>query len=262
MTAFPARLLAAAAVLLNARLLVAACPPDSVKVGPTCVDKYEASVWQIDASNTTLIGKVQAGTATLSDLNGGGAIQVSPSSSCSPAFPSTFPATGNWTMPLYAVSVAGVHPTACVTWFQAEQTCALSGQRLVTNQEWQVAAAGTPDPGGTPGSNDCNTNSVGPANTGSRTNCKSNWGAFDMVGNVWEWVADWGDLANACTNWPASFGSDLSCVGGPGSGFSNLPGALIRGGGWDFGAGAGVFAVDALSNPSDSSGGLGFRCAR
>ena len=125
-----------------------------------------------------------------------------------------------------------------------------------------MAAAGTPDPGGTPGSNDCNTNSVGPANTGSRTNCKSNWGAFDMVGNVWEWVADWGDLANACANWPASFGSDLSCVGGPGSPYSNLPGALSRGGGWSDGTRAGVFAVDALGNPSDSDVGLGFRCAR
>ena len=37
------------------------CPPDSVKVGPTCVDKYEASVWQIAPTNTTLIGKVRGG---------------------------------------------------------------------------------------------------------------------------------------------------------------------------------------------------------
>ena len=60
------------------------CPPDSVKVGPTCVDKYEASVWQIAPSNTALVQKVQAGTATLADFTGGGATQLSPSSSCSP----------------------------------------------------------------------------------------------------------------------------------------------------------------------------------
>ena len=247
------------------------CPPDSVKVGPTCVDKYEASVWQIAPSNTALVSKVQAGTATLADLTNGGATQLSLSPSCAPGFPANFAPNGQWTPVsgssppspgVYAVSISGVLPSACITWFQASQACRLSGKRLARNDEWQNAAASTPDPGSTPGGNDCNTRSGGPANTGSRANCKSNWGAFDMVGNVWEWVADWGDSANACTNWPASFGSDLSCVGGPGSGFSNLPGALIRGGGWDFGAGAGVFAVDALSNPSDSSGGLGFRCAR
>ena len=144
----------------------------------------------------------------------------------------------------------------------AAQACALSGQRLPTNQEWQRAAAGTPDPGSAPGSSDCNTNSAGSSNTGSRANCKSNWGVFDMVGNVSEWVAEWGDVANGCTNWPASFGSDVSCVGGPGSGFSNLPGAFFRGGSWRNGSNAGVFAVDSSNDPSLSYLNLGFRCAR
>jgi hypothetical protein len=40
---------------------VATCPDDAVRVGPTCVDKYEASVWWIDPSRTALIGKVKAG---------------------------------------------------------------------------------------------------------------------------------------------------------------------------------------------------------
>ena len=31
------------------------CPPDSVPVGNVCVDKYEASVWQVDP--TTVAGK-------------------------------------------------------------------------------------------------------------------------------------------------------------------------------------------------------------
>jgi formylglycine-generating enzyme required for sulfatase activity len=237
------------------------CPAESVKVGNVCVDKYEASVWQIPAANTALVKKVQAGKATLADLSGGGATQVSPSPGCSPAFPLTFPNTGNWTDPLYAVSVPGVPPSACVTWFQAEQACRLAGKRLATNQEWQAAAAGTPDPGATPGALDCNTNSVGPSNTGARTACVSKWGAFDMVGNVWEWVADWGDLANGCTNWSGTFGGDYSCVSGPGGSY-NIPGALHRGGSWDSGAGAGVFAVLCVSDPSDALGGLGFRCAR
>ena len=225
-----------------------------------CIDKYEASVWDIPAANTALVKKVQSGKATLADLTEGGATQVSPSPSCIPGFPLTFPNTGNWTNPLYAVSVPGTLPSACVTWFQAEQTCRLAGKRLVTNQEWQATAAGTPDPGNTPGALDCNTNSAGPSNTGSRTACVSKWGAFDMVGNVYEWVGDWGDAATNCTNWSGTFGGDISCVGGDGS--FNLPGALIRGGDWSDGASAGVFAVDGFVVPSVAFSNIGFRCAR
>lgn len=49
------------------------CPPDSVKVGDTCVDKYEGSTWSIPANQTQLIQKVQRGTATLANLQAGGA---------------------------------------------------------------------------------------------------------------------------------------------------------------------------------------------
>src|SRR4029450_13721667 len=52
------------------------CPADSVKVGNVCVDRYEVSVWQIPTSNVGLIKRVQAGKATLADLTGGGATQL------------------------------------------------------------------------------------------------------------------------------------------------------------------------------------------
>src|SRR5437016_4332553 len=77
---------------------------------------------------------------------------------------------------------------------------AMSAERATSARTIVPAAAGTPDPGVNPGGSECNTNSAGPSTTGSRANCKSNWGAFDMVGNVSERVADWGDLANGCTN--------------------------------------------------------------
>jgi hypothetical protein len=84
-----------------------------------------------------------------------------------------------------------------------------------------------------------------------------------------EWVADWADLAANCTDWTTSAGipgSDLSCFGGPGGAGSNsLPGALVRGGNFDNGTGAGVFKVVANSNPTGSltfAGAQGFRCAR
>ena len=239
------------------------CPIESVKVGNVCVDKYEASAWQIPAASNSLIKRVKAGKADLADLQAGGATQLG----CDfapfnlPPYPATFPGTGNWTDPVYAVSVPGVLPSTCVTWFQAEQACALAGKRLVTNQEWQRAAAGTPDPGATPGPADCNTNSAGPVNTGSRANCVSAWGVFDMVGNVDERVSDWGDVnTNGCSNWDPTFGSDRTCVGGDGT--SNFPGTLIRGGVWVSGANAGVFAVDGTNGPLLNHCSVGFRCAR
>src|SRR5262249_43010002 len=52
------------------------CPPDSVAVGPICVDKYEASIWQV-SPNSSLVKKIQRGKVTLADLTAGGAIQLS-----------------------------------------------------------------------------------------------------------------------------------------------------------------------------------------
>ena len=248
--------------------LLIQCPSDAVKVGPTCVDKYEASVWSIPLGNVGLRDKVQEGEASLEDLIQGGATQHGcPGAPFShTAFPGSFPRTGNWTEPLYAVSVAGVLPTTCVHWFQAAQACALAGKRLLTNEEWQRAAAGTPDPGTDNGTTDCNVASATPVSTGSRSACSSVWGTFDMVGNVEEWVGDWGDAATGCTSWPTELGSDLACVGGDGS--FNLPGAPARGGNWDTlnglfsGPSAGVFALNVGADPSRESVGIGFRCGR
>src|SRR5262249_27829491 len=202
------------ATALSAQAITLRCPPDSVKVGNTCVDTYEASLWQIDPANTTLVRKVQTGRVTLADLQAGGAIPLSPSACIAMNVFTNFPRAGKWTaVPgsnppspgVYAVSVAGVQPSRCITWFQANQACLLSGKRLLTNREWQGAAASTPDPGAADDrSTTCVTTGAGPANTGSRSSCKSVWGAFDMIENVDEWVADWGDNSVSCSSCPAT----------------------------------------------------------
>jgi|SRR5215813_3219433 len=232
------------------------CPPDSVEVGPTCVDKYEASVWSIPATSVELIDKVRQGAATLDDLAAGGASLTGFSTPCG--------GDGNdCTDTFFAVSIAGVTPERGSTWFQVQQACANAGKRLLTNAEWQAAAAGTPDPGTDNGTTDCNVTSVptepDPVPTGSRTNCVSARGAYDMVGNLWEWVADWVPKSTACPGW-STLSDDLNCLAGAST--TQGPTALFRGGSFNDVQGAGVFAIGADHLPFQGDSTIGFRCGR
>jgi hypothetical protein len=248
----------------------AKCPTDSVPVGAICVDAFEASVWLVPdpaARNAGLVKKIAKGKATAAALAAAGAVALG----CGPTqavFPPEFPADGDWTPVagaspptpgVYALSLPGVAPAGCVSWFQASQACALSGKRLPSNEEWQRAATGTPNLGLLPEAESCNTNGTEAAPTGSLADCVSSWGASDMVGNLWEWVADWASANdNLCD---IDFHGDLACMGGNGG--SLKPGAIRRGGGWADGAGAGPFAaISSVLDPVPIEPTIGFRCAR
>lgn len=257
------------------------CPLDSVKVGDTCVDTYEASVWLVSdpmGAGKSVVKKIAKGNVTLADLTAAGAVQLGETGAPfgHTAYPANFPLDGNWTPifgsapptpGVYAVSMPHVLPSTNITQLQAAQACALAGKHLITNAEWQRAAAGTPDPGNLDdGTTTCATNSPSPATTGTRTGCTSVWGAHDMVGNVWEWVSDWADVATAGTNWNTSAGitdGDVSDFGGNAAlASAHLPGAPLRGGLYSDGTSAGVLAVRASLFPSYASLNVGFRCAR
>jgi len=237
-----------------------------VRVGPLCVDKYEASVWSTALSGGTQYG----GGAT------GVAIDDYPCAD-----------TGDDCTTIFARSQSGVTPSRFVTWFQAQQACGNSGKRLLTNAEWQMAVAGTPDTSvganSDNGSTTCNTtNAAGVLNAGSRAACTSNRLVNGMIGNVYEMVADWlqGSGANASNVSNGLFlanttvlitsdaygDSEQSGMNTTPNTANAMPAMMLRGGSYasgNAGARAGAFAMRADFSPDDGGNDtIGFRCAR
>jgi formylglycine-generating enzyme required for sulfatase activity len=216
------------------------------------IDRYEASVWTADDGPTS--GTQKFGAGDDSTIN--------------------FPKNGQVLVPLYALSVANVTPSRFITWFQANEACAASGKRLPLGDEWLRAARGTTDPpadndGTMAGNTKCNTKGMGPGlrATGkgigvtSTTSCVSDWGAQDMIGNLWELTAEWyaGPGSSVGTsNWSdAAYQGDgtwnMNMVG-------SLPAAALRGGDWVDGPLVGAFALFLGSAPSGWDHTVGFRC--
>ncbi len=91
---------------------------------------------------------------------------------------------------------AGAMPKTYINWFDAQAECAKLGKRLCSEEEWIRACDGSPDGGELRRFSygdvfvleNCNIQNTKAVPSGTFANCKSAWGAQDMIGNVFEWV--------------------------------------------------------------------------
>lgn len=180
-----------------------------------------------------------------------------------------------------------LYPVVNIEWDQASQYCSWAGRRLPTEAEWEKAARGENGyayPWGNDPPNDRLLNYNSPSRdtteVGHYPDGQSPYGAYDMAGNVWEWVNDRYD-ENYYQVSPAV--NPL----GPDSDLQKSNSRVLRGGSWYYADGSfrsifrfGVVPVDylvrsdvrswALQKYEETSiygrstyglGTVGFRCA-
>ena len=254
--------------------------------GGFCIDKYEAS---------------NGGGSYYVDMNGDGdildtAVDVYGDGT---VFNETTPTAK-------AVSEYNANPWISINQVNAKAACMAAGKHLATNYEALLAAKGTPDPHtsvpatGTESCQIWNTGawpdysgkkpdgaewSTSPAGTnsiktGTAALCVSDAGAYDLIGNVWEWtdnVINGGLHPVTGAALPAqNYITGLDVYGIPSSTGSattdynydhfwiNVDGyrGFIRGGTWAYGSNAGLFALNLYNAPSNTGSSVGFRCAR
>jgi len=231
------------------------CPPDMVLVpaawGDFCIDRYEVSA-----------------AANCPHQNPEGAMQSRENIDHEKCLPMSMPQAFPWTN---------------ISQNQAAQACAKAGKRLPSSREWSLAALGTPDHDSAWGKDDCQVADnwdKQPGLSGSGQKCVSYVGAFDLIGNVWEWVdgAVYDGLYEGRPLPDAGYVSGISQEDGFPSSTEAFPSpdyyqdyfwikaketrAIARGGYWNNEFQAGQYAYYADAAPSFTGKGVGFRCVK
>lgn len=165
----------------------------------------------------------------------------------------------------YIVRVLGIdyanYPVMLVSWYGAQAYCEAIGRKLPTEAQWERAARGPANtiyPWGQQW-NQSYARTAAPQREGTvpvtdYPDGASQYGAYNMAGNVQEWVADWYDAATYQTS--ATQGLTVNPTG-PLRGTQKV----VRGGSWDFFPFFSRSVHRRSEDPLRAFPNLGFRCA-